>query len=66
MLDKNNEGEVGTAGSQPEHLTVGVPKDVDYGSYADPYSQPHSNDSGMAKPLNTSTMSPSAQSRDGT
>lgn len=46
MLDKKNDGEVGTAESEPDHLKVGVPQDVDYESYSDPYSMPNSNGSG--------------------
>ena len=59
MLDKNNEKLVGTADSEPDHLKVGLPQDVDYEGYIDPASKPGSNASSgqLARPLNMSEMS---------
>ena len=58
MLDKNEKQFVGTADSEPDHLKVGLPQDVDYEGYVDPASKPGSNTSGdLAKPLNQSEMS---------
>ena len=50
---------VGTADSEPDHLKVGVPQDVDYERYNDPHSNPNSNTSNgqILKPLNSSEMS---------
>ena len=45
MLDKNEKGFAGTADSEPDHLKVGLPQDVDYEGYVDPASKPGSNTS---------------------
>ena len=58
MLDKNEKGFAGTGDSEPDHLKVGLPQDVDYEGYVDPASKPGSNtSSGNIKPLNQSEMS---------
>ena len=59
MLDKNEKQFVGTADSEPDHLKVGLPEDVDYEGYVDPASKPGSNASSgqLARPLNHSEMS---------